>query len=94
MADRACEDERDAALRGIAERGVLTRGVEPPRVSPYGPELYASAIPPRERLRRAACKLPVASLTASANQRSRFFRARDSTARALRFLPNDRRRSA
>ena len=27
---------------------VLTRGVEPPRVSPYGPEPYASAIPPRE----------------------------------------------
>ena len=27
---------------------LLTRGVEPPRVSPYGSEPYASAIPPRE----------------------------------------------
>ena len=33
---------------------VLTRGVEPPRVSPYGPEPYASAIPPRERREDAA----------------------------------------
>ena len=73
---------------------VLTRGLEPPRVSPYGPEPYASAIPPRERLRWAACKLPVAGSTASANHRPRLFRARDSTVAALRFLPNDRRRSA
>ena len=28
---------------------VLTRGLEPPRVAPYGSEPYASAIPPRER---------------------------------------------
>ncbi len=36
---------------------VLTRGVEPQRVSPYGPEPSASAIPPRvfgERLPRCA----------------------------------------
>ncbi len=49
---RGCED---ATLGGIVERGVLTRGVEPPRVSPYGPEPYASAIPPRERERLLRC---------------------------------------
>src|SRR4051794_5643429 len=34
---------------------VLTRGFEPPRVSPYGPEPYASAIPPREQCSRTKC---------------------------------------
>jgi hypothetical protein len=34
---------------------LLTRGVEPPRVSPYGPEPYASAIPPRELMRESGC---------------------------------------
>ena len=34
---------------------LLTRGVEPPRVSPYGPEPYASAIPPRELLSGSGC---------------------------------------
>ena len=35
--------------RNKIAKEMLTRGVEPPRVSPYGPEPYASAIPPRER---------------------------------------------
>ena len=37
------------------QQEVLTRGVEPPRVSPYGPEPYASAIPPREPLSGSGC---------------------------------------
>src|SRR3954462_10855054 len=40
---------------GVSRHKVLTRGVEPPRVSPYGPEPYASAIPPRERERLLKC---------------------------------------
>src|SRR3954462_3827292 len=40
---------------GVSRHKVLTRGVEPPRVSPYGPEPYASAIPPRERERLLRC---------------------------------------
>lgn len=49
--------ENAAAILAVdlAPREVLTRGVEPPRVSPYGPEPYASAIPPRELMRGSGC---------------------------------------
>ena len=116
----------------VEPRRLLTRGVEPPRVSPYGPEPYASAIPPRERrvkrpvscppsrqwqgaipCREAACdrfasrsarskiirrnrrpNSPFPRARQAGGYRARRLRARDSIAAALRFLPNDRRRSA
>src|SRR3954468_501196 len=54
----------------VRRKNLLTRGVEPPRVSPYGPEPYASAIPPRElekfgRLKCAACSTAQAGCRSS-----------------------------
>src|SRR3954471_5547282 len=84
--------------------GVLTRGVEPPRVSPYGPEPYASAIPPRERERLLTCAgsgiaqaIPAGEGRrggAGRYEERRFFRARSSSWLAWRALPNERSRSA
>ena len=73
---------------------MLTRGLEPPRVTPYGPEPYASANSATRA--KGGGKLLVASVGATPKSHwpRRFFRVRCSKACAFRASPNDRKRSA
>src|SRR6266571_616488 len=52
--------------RKKANEELLTRGLEPPRVAPYGPEPYASANSATRAYRRAVAKMRAEPLIASA----------------------------
>src|SRR5207302_4250501 len=73
---------------------LLTRGLEPPRVAPYGPEPYASANSATRAKGRGKLLVASAGATPKSHRPRRFFRACCSNACAFRASPNERKRSA